>query len=235
EVYKHIINFDENILETEFKLLISNRGSSRIKEQLKNKTTFYKNYYYLGKYFYPILGKSSRETVFKKMKNKFLEKKSYEEDKLFVEKIEEASICNLESFPFRSTVPNLGNDGFGRKLLNNKNKTVLLSARIILRRIALYRNSETSEKPIFIFRRFNDAWRNSIENVLTEDYKVENEEINDFVNYLEKNYFYTFGRRDVNNLSSALITKEGIQKQDEKIDSSQLDEIKHKANINLFI
>ena len=169
------------------------------------------------------------------MKNKFLEKKSYEEDKLFVEKIEEASICNLESFPFRSTVPNLGNDGFGRKLLNNKNKTVLLSARIILRRIALYLNSETSEKPIFIFRRFNDAWRNSIENVLTEDYKVENEEINDFVNYLEKNYFYTFGRRDVNNLSSALITKEGIQKQDEKIDSSQLDEIKHKANINLFI
>ena len=64
-------------------------------------------------------------------------------------------------------------------------------------------NPKDKVKPVFIIRRFNRAWRPSIENVLIEDFGVEDDkDINKIINELHKEYFYTLGYLDTDNLSS---------------------------------
>lgn len=193
------------------------------------------HYYYLGKYFYPLFGEYNKETTFRKLQYKLSESLTNEDADELEEKIKKASICNVESFPFRSGNPQLGDDeeaNFGRELLSYKNNTTLFSARIILRRIALSLKENSKETPAFIFRRFDRAWKNQLIEVLKKDYKVNNDEINEYINWLEKRYFYTFGNRDVNNMSSALIN-ESIQKQDKPI-GKKFEELKYKANAIIF-
>lgn len=236
EVSIHIIDFNENILKTEFKSLINANLNGEAAQILQNKTVFAQHYYYLGKYFYPLFGEYNKETTFVKLQRKLSERLTNEDVDELEEKLKNASICNVESFPFRSGNPQLG-DGkgnFGRELLSYKNNTILFSARIILRRIALSlkENSKEKETPAFIFRRFNRAWKNQIIEVLKKDYEVNNGEINEYINWLEKYYFYTFGKRNVNNTSSALIS-ENIQKQDKPI-GKKVKELKYKANAIIF-
>ncbi|MFQ7349897.1 MAG: hypothetical protein ACLRN4_08360, partial [Anaerococcus vaginalis] len=77
-------------------------------------------------------------------------------------------------------------------------------ARIIIWKILEYIvNPKDNVKPVFIFRRFNRAWRPSITNVLIEDFEIEDDkDIDNIINELHKEYFYTLGYSDTDNLSS---------------------------------
>lgn len=93
----------------------------------------------------------------------------------FVERLK--NIVNLEAFPFRSSTPNFAidednaKDRFANCLVNSNSNVSMLSARIIIWKILEYiNNPKDNVKPVFIFRRFNRAWRPSIENVLRKDF-----------------------------------------------------------------
>ena len=119
-------------------------------------------------------------------------------------------IVNLEAFPFRSSSPKFakkGNKNAGKRFANclvkSKSNVSMLSSRIIIWKILEYINNPKDKvKPVFIIRRFNRAWRPSIENVLIEDFGVEDDKDINKINELHKEYFYTLGYLDTDNLSS---------------------------------
>lgn len=147
------------------------------------------------------------------------------------------NIVNLEAFPFRSSTPNFAidednaKDRFANCLVNSISNVSMLSARIIIWKILEYINKdkekeEDSDKdkvkvrPVFIFRRFNRAWRPSIENVLKKDFieknkkdfieinkdDLEEEEkainivVDNIINELHDEFFYTIGPKDHDNM-----------------------------------
>ena len=139
-------------------------------------------------------------------------------------------IVNLEAFPFRSSSP-----GFARKttkdyenrfancLVKSTSKVIMLSARIIIWKILDYINSDKKDKvqPVFIFRRFNQAWRPSIENVLKEDFisKGIDIDIDNIIKELHYKYFYTLRHLDNDNVSG--IEKNNIYKNNKKISTNK--------------
>ncbi len=151
-------------------------------------------------------------------------------------------IVNLEAFPFRSSSP-----GFARKttkdyenrfancLVKSTSKVSMLSARIIIWKILEYIvNPKDNVKPVFIFRRFNRAWRPSIENVLKKDFFEKNKDdsvkedkddsvkedkainiaIDNIIKKLHEEFFYTIGPKDHDNM---LKMSKNLYKNDEKI------------------
>ena len=121
-------------------------------------------------------------------------------------------IVNLEAFPFRSSTPNFAiNDEdvdacekrFANCLVKSNSNVSKLSARIIIWKILEYLNSDGNKaKPVFIFRRFNRAWRPSIENVLKNDFikKDKDIDIDKIINELHEEFFYTIGPKDHDNM-----------------------------------
>ncbi|MDN8759873.1 hypothetical protein Q0M59_16005, partial [Staphylococcus aureus] len=101
--------------------------------------------------------------VFQKLKKELGKVENYN---IVKENVEKLKTCNLEVFPFRSKEPKLGfgNNNFGRDLVETEVDSILLGARIILRRIALYLQDDLSNnvQPIFIFRRYDLVWKNLI-------------------------------------------------------------------------
>lgn len=140
-----------------------------------------------------------------------------EDLKNFVEKSKK--IVNLEAFPFRSSTPNFAidednaKDRFANCLVNSNSNVSMLSARIIIWKILEYIiNPKDNVKPVFIFRRFNRAWRPSIENVLRKDFfekdkddsvkedKAINIAIDNIIKKLHEEFFYTIGPKDQDNM-----------------------------------
>lgn len=120
-------------------------------------------------------------------------------------------IVDLEAFPFRSSSPNFAKKGnkdadqrFANCLVKSNSKVSMLSSRIIIWKILEYINNPKDKvKPVFIIRRFNRAWRPSITNVLIEDFEIKDDkDIDNIINELHKEYFYTLGYSDTDNLSS---------------------------------
>lgn len=123
-------------------------------------------------------------------------------------------VVNLEAFPFRSSTPNFAiNDEdvdacekrFANCLVKSNSNVSKLSARIIIWKILEYLNSDGKKaKPVFIFRRFNRAWRPSIENVLKEyfgkDDTDNDTDIDNIINELHEEFFYTIGPKDQDNM-----------------------------------
>lgn len=133
-------------------------------------------------------------------------------------------IVDLEAFPFRSKLPSFAKKGnkdadnrFANCLVKSNSKVSMLSSRIIIWKILEYINNPKDKvKPVFIIRRFNRAWRPSIENVLREDFGVEDDkDIDNIINKLHKEYFYTLGCLDTDNFSP--MKKNNIYKNDVKI------------------
>lgn len=132
-------------------------------------------------------------------------------------------VVNLEAFPFRSSTPgfaikekNAGNR-FANCLVNSTSNVSMLSARIIIWKILEYLNSNgKKDKPVFIFRRFNRAWRPSIENVLIEDFSEDGKDIDidNIINELHEEFFYTIGPKDQDNM---LKMGKNIYKNDDNI------------------
>lgn len=148
-------------------------------------------------------------------------------------------IVNLEAFPFRSSSPNFARkttkdyeNRFANCLVKSTSKVSMLSARIIIWKILEYINNPKGKvKPVFIFRRFNQAWRPSIENVLRKDFfekdkddsvkedKAINIAIDNIIKELHKEYFYTLRHLDNDNFSE--ITKNDIYKNNKKISTNE--------------
>lgn len=129
----------------------------------------------------------------------------------------ELSICNLEAFPFRSKNPAAGQTGDGRTILDTKSDVVLLSSRIILRRIVRYLFEDDSvTKPVFCFRRFDDAYKESLKSVIKEiienDEQLDNNTFNSIMTILDKYLFYHFGKKDLRMPSSASLSLGGLKK-----------------------
>ena len=135
-------------------------------------------------------------------------------------------VVNLEAFPFRSSTPNFAiNDEdvdacekrFANCLVKSNSNVSKLSARIIIWKILEYLNSDGNKaKPVFIFRRFNRAWRPSIENVLKEYFGMDDTDndtdIDNIINELHEEFFYTIGPKDQDNMlkMSKNIYKENV-------------------------
>lgn len=165
----------------------------------------------------------------------------------FVERLK--NIVNLEAFPFRSSTPNFAidednaKDRFANCLVNSNSNVSMLSARIIIWKILEYIvNPKDNVKPVFIFRRFNRAWRPSIENVLRKDFvekykhvfieknkndfieknkddldeekKAINIAIDNIIKELHEEFFYTIGPKEQDNV---LKMSKNLYKNDEKI------------------
>lgn len=150
-------------------------------------------------------------------------------------------IVNLEAFPFRSSTPNFAidednaKDRFANCLVKSNSNVSKLSARIIIWKILEYIiNPKDNVKPVFIFRRFNRAWRPSIENVLRKDFfekdkddsvkedkddsvkeeKAINIAIDNIIKELHEEFFYTIGPKEQDNV---LKMSKNLYKNDEKI------------------
>ncbi|AVQ32774.1 hypothetical protein C7J88_00605 [Staphylococcus muscae] len=206
-VLQHIFNDEKSEVEDEIESLLKNdRDNEEVISDLKDKL---KNYYYTKQYFRKIL----HEKEFNGLIDYIIEYVENNDRDSVKDYFKNIKTCNLESFPFRSTMPDIKKNGkgIGNNILSTQNDVILFSARIIIRRIALYIQNakQESEKPSFIFRRFNDSWRQSIIEVLKKDYLFSNDEVEIVLAYLRKYYFYTFLSIDTDNSQSSGGVSEG--------------------------
>lgn len=95
-------------------------------------------------------------------------------------------ICNLEIYPFSCAEPDLGNNGIGEIILLNSDLS-RLGVYIVLRRIYIYLANKTnkSNKPVFVFRKYDGAWKKLFKE-LFEEVGVADKFLGDF----EDHFFY---------------------------------------------
>lgn len=222
----HIVDLNSSILKDELKKLID-LDDKTFKIVMSGVKKLTKYYYYLGEYFYPLLtSDNSKETTFKTLRREL----HREENKnLILENIDNLKTCNLELFPFRSKLPELGKSEkkIGRALVNTNVDTLLFSARVILRRIALsiMRNIDSSkinkDIPIFIFRRYEISWKGIIKEVLEKDYGMSSSDAQNILNKIEDKYFYYFNSRFQKKNSSGKISLNNLKRSNSNIDEKE--------------
>ena len=168
--------------------------------QIVKQTRSFKDTYYLGHYLPHFIKEFlNKKGSFKKVIHNLTD----EWDGL--EKMSK-KIANLEAFPFRSQNPNYTYKSnkratnFTNLLIESDSKVNLLSARVIIWRIVKHLES-SQHKPAFILRRFNTFWLPTITKVLEQDLNFTNEEINQIINALDEEYFFTVRKKDYNGQS----------------------------------
>ena len=186
--------------------------------------------YYLCEYFNPILSAYSKNKGPKSAINSvdklceiLKDEKLREEFQKEIEDIKEMSnkIVNLESFPFRSSTPGFAtkekdsDNRFANKLVSSDSNVSLLSARVIIWKIVEYLSNESKTKPVFIFRRFDRAWKPSIEQALDTDLGYGKDEINNIINELHNEFFLTIGYKNNDNV---LKMSKNLRKNNEPIE-----------------
>lgn len=133
------------------------------------------NYYYLREYYSQLI-----------QINKGLDFKKLEEKQSEIEKIAQ-QICNLEIYPFSCAQPDLGENGIGEKIILNSDLSKL-GAFIVLRRIYKYLYNNESQKPVFVFRKYDAAWEKLFRKIFKE--AMGEDFANNVMEKLEKNFFY---------------------------------------------
>ncbi len=186
--------------------------------------------YYLRKYFNLILKAYSKNKDVKSKINSVDElckilkdEKSRKKFQKEIQDIKEMSgkIVNLESFPFRSSTPGFATkeedskSRFANMLVLSDSDVSLLSARVIIWKIVEYLSNENKTKPVFIFRRFDQAWYPSIEKVLIKDLKFTPDESKRIINIFHNEFFLTMRKKD-HKYNSGL--DRGLFKDDKKIE-----------------
>lgn len=155
-----------------------------------------KDYYYFRNYYKELLiGNDKNLELFIKQENK---------DKAFKRA---EKICNLEIYPFSCKNPKLDNNGIGKKILKNSELS-RLSAYIVLRRIYRYleeceNNEEKPQKPVFIFRKYDRAWKELFKDLFSEA-KEKNPKFKNLKtrSNLEKLFFYRQTRTEGGGITS---------------------------------
>ena len=200
-IKEHIINtsFDASILLQELKII--------------EKTKLQANAYYLTHYFSNIC--MAYLGIDKKVRTFAEELEDLDELKTMSK-----LIANLEAYPFRGQRPNF-------EFVSSKTDVSMLSSRIIIWRIVKYlieKESNSNSKPIFLFRRFNDAWLPSIRNVLKYDLKFTKEKSDELILELHKEFFLTIQKQDYRNASSS-VGRESLYRNDEKVDKDEFNNL----------
>ncbi|MCI2773883.1 hypothetical protein [Staphylococcus petrasii] len=219
KIKEHIVDTESSMLKKELIQLI-NLEKSEINELMSESKKLKNRFYYLGEYLYLLLTRDiDNNKVLNKLKKELIKEENYNVVK---ENAEKLMICNLEVFPFRSKSPNLGfkDQRFGRDLVETEVDAVLFGARVILRRIALYlqQNINNNVQPIFIFRRYDTIWKDLIETVLKNDYKVNDEDAEEMLKEMEDEYFYFFASRSVDSKpSKGIISIVNLKKSDNSL------------------
>lgn len=155
-----------------------------IKNERSKKSVLSEKYYYLAQYYRNLL--KIEEGDLSKFKSE--SKNEYTETQINAREIAK-KICNLEIYPFSCANPDLGKDGIGKEILLNTDLS-RLGAYIVLRRIYRYLNNGAL-KPVFIFRKYDNAWKKLFEEVFKEVKKNgKNFKSKELLEVLENNFFY---------------------------------------------
>lgn len=159
------------------------------KNKNSNNSVLSEEYYYMAQYYAQLLeidGKNLR---------KLKDKPGYEntESRKKTRRIAK-KICNLEIYPFSCKNPKLGDDGIGKRILLNSDLS-RLGAYIVLRRIYKYleEKNDKSQKPVFIFRKYDRAWKELFKSIFKEAKKEKNNygfQNQKTLKNLEKLFFY---------------------------------------------
>ena len=155
-----------------------------------------KDYYYFKNYYKELLiGNDKNFELFIKQENR---------DKA----LERAGkICNVEIYPFSCAQPGLDKNGIGKKILKNSELS-RLSAYIVLRRIYRYleeceKSEKKPQKPVFIFRKYDRAWKELFRDLFSEA-KEKNTKFKNLKTRsdLEKMFFYRQTRTEGGGITS---------------------------------
>lgn len=154
------------------------------KNERSKKSVLSEKYYYLAQYYRNLLKIEEGDLS----KVKYEVENEYTEIQINAREIAK-KICNLEIYPFSCANPDLGKDGIGEKILLNTDLSCL-GAYIVLRRIYRYLNNEAS-KPVFIFRKYDNAWKKLFKKLFNEVKKNGNNfKSNELLEVLENHFFY---------------------------------------------
>lgn len=173
---KDIIYSNQSNLMSEIKHMFGLESKFDFKNKSKtSQKNLLEKYYYLREYYSQLI-QINKELDFKKLEEKQSE----------IEKIAQ-QICNLEIYPFSCAQPDLGENGIGEKIILNSDLSKL-GAFIVLRRIYKYLKNKESQKPVFVFRKYDTAW----EKLFRKLFKEEKGEdfANNVMERLENNFFY---------------------------------------------
>ena len=137
--------------------------------------------------------------------------------------------CNIEIYPFSSTTPDLAEKQIGNEILMNS-EVSRLGVYIILRRI--YKSLERkSDKPIIIFRKYEQAWEKLIKEIFKgikeSNKKFPEEEV---LKYLEQNYFYCQINKQGGGITSGNVCLVSDYKEFKKNKTSAFEHIKSLLN-----
>ena len=169
---KDIIYSNQSNLMSEIKHMFGLESKFDFKNKSKN---LLEKYYYLREYYSQLI-QINKELDFKKLEEKQSE----------IEKIAQ-QICNLEIYPFSCAQPDLGENGIGEKIILNSDLSKL-GAFIVLRRIYKYLKNKESQKPVFVFRKYDTAWEKLFRKLFKE---AKGEDFaNNVMERLENNFFY---------------------------------------------
>ena len=173
---KDIIYSNQSNLMSEINHMFDLKSKFDFKNKSKkSQKNLLENYYYLREYYSQLI-----------QINKVLDFIELEGKQKEIEKIAQ-QICNLEIYPFSCAQPDLGENGIGEKIILNSDLSKL-GAFIVLRRIYKYLNNKESQKPVFVFRKYDAAWeklfRKLFKEAMGEDFA------NNVMERLENNFFY---------------------------------------------
>ena len=173
---KDIIYSDQSNLMSEIKHMFDLKSKFDFKNKSKkSQKNLLENYYYLREYYSQLI-----------QINKVLDFIELEGKQKEIENIAQ-QICNLEIFPFSCAQPDLGENGIGEKIILNSDLSKL-GAFIVLRRIYKYLYNKESQKPVFVFCKYDAAWeklfRKLFKEAMGEDFA------NKVMGKLENNFFY---------------------------------------------
>lgn len=173
---KDIIYSNQSNLMSEIKHMFELESKFDFKNKSKkSQKNLLENYYYLREYYSQLI-----------QINKVLDFIELEGKQKEIEKIAQ-QICNLEIYPFSCAQPDLGENGIGEKIILNSDLSKL-GAFIVLRRIYKYLYNKESQKPVFVFRKYDAAWeklfRKLFKEAMSEDFA------NNIMEKLENNFFY---------------------------------------------
>lgn len=200
EQIKDIIYSKKSALEKELEKEIDGNKKYDVivsNDKKSNKKTLSHDYYYLANYYYQLV--SGKEVFLKDFND---QRANMNKCKSLSEKI-----CNLEVYPFSSSDPQLGTKGFGNKIIESEDDISCLSVHIILRRIYRYLAKKEFEKPIFIFRKYDRAWKIVIEKVLEKIVGQENKkDCEECLKYLENEFFYCQWQKQGGGITSGNIS-----------------------------
>ena len=173
---KDIIYSNQSNLMSEIKHMFDLKSKFDFKNKSKkSQKNLLENFYYLREYYSQLI-----------QINKVLDFIELEEKQEEIENIAQ-QICNLEIYPFSCAQPDLGENGIGEKIILNSDLSKL-GAFIVLRRIYKYLYNKESQKPVFVFRKYDTAWEKLFRKLFKE--AKDEDFANNVMEKLENNFFY---------------------------------------------